>query len=134
MKTTISETGISIIDKHHKRLFSIIDKLDELIDGNKCNKDLAQIFYKLTFYVEDYFTDEELLYKKYSYPKLSEIKQKHREFIADLSAVRRSFFDGKEHICITLKVFLQKWFQSHLIEYDKEAIEFLKEKIELVEA
>ena len=134
MKTTTQTTGISVIDNHHKRLFSIIDKLDKLIDGNKCNKDLAQIFYKLTFYIEDYFTDEELLYKKHSYPKLSEIKKIHQEFISDLSVIRRSFFDGKEHVCITLKMFLQKWFQSHLIEYDKEAIMFLKEKNELVEA
>lgn len=133
MKTSILKTGISLIDKHHEKLFSLINSLDDIIENDKCNKDLAQIFYKLTYYIEDYFTDEELLYKKYSYPKLFEIKEDHRKFIKELSPIRSSFFDGNEQVCITLKLFLLKWFQKIEEKNNSKAMNFLKEKIEFSE-
>ena len=120
-----NKTGIKQLDEHHIKLIHI----NNLLEKDLNNEELGNIFYKLAFYIEDYFTEEELLFKKHSYPNLNLHKIEHKDFITTFKHIRQSFFEGKEDIKSELYSFFSEWLENHIINYDEFAINFLKDKI-----
>lgn len=127
MKDIRTKTGIELLDRHHEKLLSIIDMLEDADCNaeNKCDE-LKRIFYKLGFYIESYFLDEEMLFKKHGYKNLSVHKADHKAFIERVRKIQRNFLNGSQNTCKELLDFLKPWYEQHIINYDNEAVDFLQ--------
>lgn len=126
MRPISSHTDIDLIDEHHSKILSAIELLKATIQGNTTDKSVSQIFYKLSFCIEDYFTEEELLFKKFAYPKLSNLQKEHNLFIEKLNQIRLDYLDGEESVNEKLIKFLTDWVKNTILNYNKECLEFLK--------
>ncbi len=126
MEQIVAKTGIELIDKHHERLLSIMDMIQIIENKTDCQSEMTLIFHKLTFYTENYFQDEELLFRQYQYPNLSKHKTDHKSFIDDLRAIQRKFLNGSTTTCSELYQFLERWNTQHILNYDNEAVDFLR--------
>ncbi len=129
MNQTLSPTGIDIIDEHHRKICSLVELLTDTINGNNIDRSMSQVFYKLSFCIEDYFTEEELLLKKFSYSKLSNLQNEHNLFIENLNQMRLDYLNGAEDNNKKLINFLNEWLKNTIINYNNECLEFLKDKV-----
>ncbi|HAN79020.1 MAG TPA: hypothetical protein DCQ31_15255 [Bacteroidales bacterium] len=117
--------NIESIDKHHLNFLELMNSLIDAINEKKCSDEIQTIFYKLLFYAESYFTEEEMLFQKHNYPKFENHKAEHKDFAEKISMLQVEYSKGKSSVCFYLLTFMQKWFQEHILAYDAEAVEFL---------
>ncbi len=126
MSVKISKIGIKSIDNHHKKIKKTINLLSNIIENETYNsKNLSDFFYKFIFCIEDYFTDEELLYKSYSYPYLLELKKEHSNFIKKFNKIKHNYINDSKETCYKLDYFLNNWYNSYIINYNEDATNFL---------
>ncbi|NOZ47969.1 MAG: hemerythrin family protein [Chlorobi bacterium] len=116
------------IDLQHQKFLEIFNKLSDIINFKSCKDKVSEIFFSLGHFTENYFTKEEMLFNNYKYPNFTAHKEAHNNFIAQIIHFNKNYINGKEDVCIELYQFLEKWFKNHILEYDKDAVTFLKEK------
>jgi len=121
------KVNIASIDKHHQNFVELLNDLIGTVSTSKCKENIAITFYKLIYYAENYFTEEELLFQSKNYPNLEQHKAEHKAFADKINIFKNQFLEGKDNICLHLLAFLQKWFHEHILQYDKEAVDFLIE-------
>jgi hemerythrin len=130
MKTFESapETGVKIIDTHHKKFYELLLVLNEIIENKTCSPDLPTFMHKLSFFAEDYFLDEESALSKNQFTNLKKHKDEHKIFVDGVKNFQQKFFEGDKNICRPLFDFLATWYHNHVQNYDIEAAKFLIEK------
>lgn len=124
--------GIEIIDRQHRQLAVIFNKIAELYLNNGGQTDSGQrsnqlheqlnIFYEK---VSEHFNDEEDLMLKANYPGHTEHARDHLMLSAELKQYIRHIEEGLENINIDILNSLKVWFISHIITADKEFADFL---------
>ncbi len=121
------QIGIEMFDKHHKNFVELLNMLVDVINNNEGNDKIAEVFHKLIFYAENYFFDEELYFKKYNYAKITQHKESHLQILKEIQEFHKRFQEGDKTVCREMMEFIDNWFTEHLLNYDKEAIQFLTE-------
>ena len=125
--------GIEIIDRQHRQLAEMFNKIVELYLNNGGQTDSEQrsnqlheqlnIFYEK---VREHFNDEEGLMLKANYPGHTEHARDHLMLRAELKQYIRHIEQELDHINIGTLDSLKVWFISHIISSDKEFADFLK--------
>jgi hemerythrin len=118
-------TGVEIIDNHHKKYVEIINNLVDLLNQNKFKLEILDIFHKLLNLAESYFIDEELFYKTHNYKSLTLHKQQHAEFVHKIQYFHDEYKKG-ESVCENMMKFLDRWFKEHILKEDVEAVKSIK--------
>ena len=121
-------TGVKFIDEQHQYFFNIISSLKKSIDEGICSESASQIFFSLVHYAEHFLIQEEIYFKEANFPGLREHKDLHAEFIQRIIQFQGDYEKEIIDTCLSLLPFLDDWFDNHILKYDKEAIDFLKEK------
>ncbi len=116
---------ISFVDEHHMKFLEILNEFGTITDDN-CNEKIAKIFYSLIHYAENYLIREEMYFQEY--PNLSHHKEAHNQFIEQISKLQDDYKEGKKGICEEMYAYLHNWFINHILKYDKEAVNYLKNK------
>jgi len=129
MEDVYSKTGISVIDKHHEKMLSVISELSETMKNNECDLMLVNVFQKLLFYAENYFIEEEYLMQRFVCQEFGKHKNEHKEFVEELNKFQETYSQGGDCICDGLLKFLEQWYKKHIINYDNTVVDFLKTKI-----
>ena len=125
------ELKIDKLDEHHKRYIEIINLLINVIENRSCEEEISLVFFRLIYYIENYFIDEELLLKEYNCDNLKEHKEEHNKFIKEIVKFQEGYQQEDKSVCKSLLKYLQSWFKEHILEYDREAAELiLKNDIE----
>jgi hemerythrin-like metal-binding protein len=119
--------NIESIDEQHKKFIEIINLLIDVVNKKHCNSRVADVFFSLAYYAEHYFINEEILFKDYQYPNLTQHKELHNNFILRIIQFQKEFEADKENVCEELLGYLEDWFKEHILQYDKSASDFLKE-------
>ena len=119
--------NIDIIDEQHKKFLDIMNLLIDTINENDCSQRVADIFFSLAYYAEHYFINEEIMFKNYQYPNLTQHKEVHNKFIMRIIQFQKEFEQDKENVCEELLQYLEDWFKEHILDYDKQASDFLLE-------
>jgi len=120
--------NISTIDAHNRNFFEVMNFMIDTINCGKCSENIAEIFFKLTYYIENYLIDEELYCKEYSYPKFNEHKEAHNQFVNRVTQFETNYATDPESVCVKLVEYLEEWFENHMIKQDQEVVKFLLEK------
>jgi hemerythrin-like metal-binding protein len=122
------KVGVKAIDEHHEKFFEIINKLKDVITGNKCKVSVSDIFFSLVHYAEHYLINEEIYLKEYGYTGFSQHQESHNQFIARIIQFKDDYRKGKKDVCQDMYFYLENWLTTHIMHYDLEAVAWLKEK------
>ncbi|NOZ34096.1 MAG: hemerythrin family protein [Chlorobi bacterium] len=122
------ETGIAKIDKQHKQLFDIINKLHKNVIIEKDGSLVNELLLELKIFTIDHFSTEERVFKKYNYPQEAYHIKSHQNFT---KMVSDNLFDvTSTRLVQGYKIldFLKEWLPGHIIEHDMEYVSFLKKQ------
>lgn len=117
---------ISVIDDQHKKFLDIINELKTIINGETCKENVSQIFFQLAYLIDHYFIKEEIYFKDLKYPHFEQHKAQHNKFIERIIQFQKDVENNKPDLCLEIYHFLEKWFDEHILKYDKEAVEYFK--------
>ena len=73
-------------------------------------------------------SSQEIYFKEANFPGIQEHKGLHAGFIQRIIQFKEDYEKDFSHTCKSLLPFLGEWFDDHILKYDKEAIDYLKEK------
>ncbi len=120
------ETGIEVFDNARRDLVNLFNRLVDLIRQGDCARGMPGLFFSLIHYAGDDLIREEILLRDKGFPGFSEHKAEHGRFIDHIRTLREQYDAGNDPECRELAHFLKKWFEEHLLDYDLEAIAFLR--------
>jgi hemerythrin len=122
-------TGFEIVDDQHKELFTHINDFFDSLSQEENYDNTIKTLNFLVKYVKLHFTTEEDLMKKYNYDEYKEHLTAHREIVEEIMECYKTLISsGKSPAVISkLRVILQKWFVSHIMQYDMKLAGFLRD-------
>jgi len=113
-------TNYEPMDRQHRRLFELVNRLSDSVADGHSNKELLPIIDSLADYTVTHFRDEEEILRKVKYPDLDAHIQIHKHFIATVSKARSDFSQGKGMVATELIKFLTDWLVLHIGVQDKK--------------
>lgn len=120
--------GVEYIDNQHKRLVSIINRLNDAMLQDKGNKVMGEILDDLLDYTKTHFASEEKLMKKYGYPESADHFREHEKLTNEVIDFIEKYRLGNAMVTMPVLQFLKEWLNNHILETDKEFGKFLREK------
>lgn len=119
--------GIKGIDKQHRELFDIVNRLYKLDDISGTKEKVRAILYKFNEYMKIHFKDEENYMQSIGYPDLQSHKQLHKDIIDNLSKIVHT--PAKLNIIKSkIKVMAKRGLIDHIIHEDTKVKLFLINK------
>lgn len=122
------KVGVKAVDEHREKFFEIINKLKTVIINKDCKINIADIFFSLVHYAEHYLINEEIYFKESEYAGFSQHQESHNNFIARIIQFKEDYSLGKKEVCEDMYFYLENWLTNHIMHYDIEAVEWLKER------
>ena len=119
--------NVKFIDEQHRYFFKVLKELEEMVKSGTCRENISGIFFSLVHYFDNYLIREEIYFKGLSYTGLKEHHQKHNTFVAGIINLKDDYASGQENVCENLLNFLTEYFHEHILDYDKQAAEYLKQ-------
>lgn len=115
-------TGHDEIDRQHRVLFDLIDRIRE--EGEDPFGDGVQVVLDLIKYVIQHFGYEEDLMARLAYPDAGAHRGSHAALSRQVVQLRDAIVAGTIETD-TLRTFLDDWLQHHIGENDKKFAAFL---------
>ena len=109
-----------MLDNHHRRLFSIFDRLNDICSDDFRVSMFDTAINELLSYTNYHFNAEEQYMRKSEYNDIELHTAQHKYFISkilDINADENK--DNSEH-CRELIYFLGNWLKNHVIVDDKK--------------
>ena len=122
------KVGVKAIDEHREKFFEIINKLKKVITEKDCKIKVADIFFSLVHYAEHYLINEEIYFKESGYSGFSKHQESHNNFINRIVKFKEDYQSGEKEVCEDMYFYLENWLINHILHYDIEAVEWLKER------
>ncbi len=120
--------NIAEIDKQHKALIDLINRLHAAILSGKANEALGEILTDLVYYTVYHFETEEKFFDEFDYPESESHKQKHKDLVQQVAAVQKNHNDGEKVLTMDVMNFLRDWLQEHILGTDKKFGPYLNSK------
>lgn len=129
------ELNIDIIDKQHKEIFEVVNKL---LSSFEEHNELEETYKALGFveeYIRKHFQTEEFYLRKYEYNELEEHLKMHQEFIVQLSEFKQSCKRAgiTEKAALRMTEFLTNWWDTHILNVDSKYVPWILDKIKKTE-
>ncbi|MDI3535654.1 MAG: hemerythrin [Eubacteriaceae bacterium] len=120
--------GVENIDSQHKIWFEKADKLFEAGKSGKSKDYIVQMLDFLDDYTKQHFRDEEAYMTKINYPELAAQKTAHKNFIAELSKIKKEYetSGGNISLIINANQMIVNWLTQHISNMDKKIGAFAK--------
>ena len=127
------ETGIDLIDRQHKELFSRIDKLELAILTREEDVELVRLIEYLESYVSEHFSAEEDIMEKTNYPDLIIHQVEHEKFTSFYNSLKKEYLlKGADcYLALDVDKQIRKWWENHVLKTDMAYIPHFK-KNELI--
>ncbi len=116
---------VAEFDEHHKRLFSLVNRLHDAIINREGKQVIGEVIYELADYTHTHFGREEQRMAAAGYPDLAEHKRKHNEFVSKVLRFKEDHDKGKLFLSTEIIDFLKDWLVNHICETDKAYGPFL---------
>lgn len=120
--TTNLSVGVTSIDDQHKVLFRNADQLFEAGKSGKSKEIIGQMLDFLDKYTKQHFHDEEVYMESIHYPGLMEQKTAHKNFIAELTKLKKEYATsgGNISLIINANQMVVDWLTKHISIMDKK--------------
>lgn len=116
------------IDKQHKRLIELVNRLHDAMKAGQGNAIVASILSELISYTAFHFDTEEKYFEQFGYPERAHHTMEHDELTRKAKALEQEHRAGKLTITIEVMNFLRDWLNTHILKSDKKYAPFLREK------
>jgi len=111
--------GVKLIDAQHKKLFSILNDLqDGINDSNPVT--LEKIIYDLKAYVKFHFGQEEEYFRKFNYEDAPAHLKQHLYYIEKINELHARFLKNEPNVADEIFNFLNDWILNHIQIIDKK--------------
>jgi putative two-component system response regulator len=108
--------GVYGVDEQHRRLFAILNRLIDAVDGGHQASAIEGIFNELVRYTKTHFKSEEALFRGYTF--FREHHAEHIQFENDLAEIRADNFTDTLTQSNKLLEFLTGWLKNHILNTD----------------
>jgi hemerythrin len=119
---------VTVFDLEHKRLISIINKVDAAMSAGRGGDMILTVLNDLVNYTKTHFTHEELELSKRNYPGLEIHKKEHTAFISKIEQFRADAKAGKPMMGLQVTSFISSWITNHIMKTDHQYGDFLNQK------
>lgn len=120
------KTGIELIDKQHKELFRLFNRIYELYNNEFIIDKYDQIITaieELKSYTKYHFEAEEEYMVSIRYKKFFQHKLKHEELINKIDSIDYNIIDeDQQNHLLELMKFLTEWLVQHVLIEDKQYV------------
>jgi len=120
--------NVKEIDEQHKKLFDMINELDDAIVACKAKDVLSKTLADMINYTETHFSIEEGYMKESDYPELPEHKKAHDEFTSKVKRLQENFSAGRDVFSQDVMNILKDWLSNHILFMDRKYMPFLGNK------
>jgi hemerythrin len=128
----IYSVNVAEIDKQHKKLFKIGEKISDLVLANDefdHYDEIMDILQELKEYTLYHFGYEEKLMEQYGYKETDPHKIEHIFLIKKLEKLQKKDIDTKQkEAVIELIAFISDWIAGHILKTDMRYKVYLNEK------
>jgi hemerythrin len=114
------EVGVSQIDREHKKLVELLNKLSDAMKEGHGKDVLGTLLHDLVQYTIQHFTMEENLMKVHRYPSEPDHKHEHDDLKKTVSDLQEKLKSGKMTVSIETMTFLKTWLNNHILMSDKK--------------
>ena len=112
--------NVNELDAQHKKLFVLINELDDAMREGKGREVLGKVMMGLISYTNTHFSNEEKYFDQFKYPDASSHKQEHSLFIKKINEFKSQFEANRLGLTIQISQFLNSWLQNHIKVTDKK--------------
>jgi hemerythrin len=120
--------NVKEIDDEHKKLFLLLNKLQDGMNTGKSSEELGNALSELVDNTVLHFATEEKLMQQFSYIGFVEHKRVHDDLIAEAKELQEKFSQGRIVLSEEVSVFLSDWLTEHIIDMDKKYAPLFKNK------
>ena len=120
--------NIAALDNQHKRLFAIINELNQALANGEGTAATDSVLRKLVDYAKAHFVAEEALLAEYKFPETVSHRVEHDKFTQSMAKFRADHRAGKPGVPVSLILFLQDWLKEHILVNDKAYSSFLNSR------
>ena len=113
------------IDRQHKVLVALLDKMYVALSQGKGNKVIGVILIDLNLYIKTHFAAEEKLMIIHNYPEYEVHKKEHEALAREVVDLFKKFNTGESVSAIAVGKFLKDWLNNHIKKTDKQLGSFL---------
>jgi len=110
-------TGIQVIDRQHRRLVALINRLNYAHTGGASKDELGRVIDELLDYTQTHFAFEEAMLEDVSYATLTKHKAEHAQFIRQVEALVEKH-KQKEASAVELNNLMVSWLFNHILHED----------------
>lgn len=115
------------IDEQHKKLFALINCLNDAINEHNVKEKVEQILKELLDYSVYHFETEEKYFDKYKYVKSVEHKAEHNSFKEKMLEFGKKFHKDEIAVSFELIDYLEDWLIDHMMHQDQQYVHCFKE-------
>lgn len=108
------QTNIPTVDRHHKSLFHLIDRLYQNMKSGTSDEVIAQTLDALIDYTDYHFKAEEAAFEEFKYPDCSKHKVQHDALVSRAKQLRRELDQGHKLLTSEVTDFLKGWINGHI--------------------
>ncbi|OQX07048.1 MAG: hypothetical protein BWK80_50035 [Desulfobacteraceae bacterium IS3] len=113
--------GIGDMDKHHQKLFDLLNRLHDAMIQGKAGNIITDIVDELISYTKYHFGEEEKLMARIKYSGLNEHKKAHQKFIVSVADYKNLANKGlTAFLSSGVSAFLSDWLRNHIGVMDKK--------------
>ncbi|HCL82259.1 MAG TPA: hemerythrin [Nitrospiraceae bacterium] len=120
--------NVKEIDEQHKKLFNMINDLDDAINAHRTTQVLSKTLDDMINYTVTHFGIEENYMKDSDYPEFPEHKKAHDEFTFKVKRLQKDFAAGREVFSLDVMNILKDWLSNHILFMDRKYMPFLSNK------
>jgi hemerythrin-like metal-binding protein len=119
------EYSVSVLrfDTEHKKLFSLINELNDAMAEGRGRYIIARVLQELGEYARWHFRGEESAMRRAGFAGLEAHIGEHRQFARKVSDFYAECGEGQGAIPIEVLYFLRDWLQSHVLQTDQQYAE-----------
>ncbi|HLP17876.1 MAG TPA: bacteriohemerythrin [Bacteroidota bacterium] len=120
--------NIQEVDKQHKILINLINKLHEAMRVGQGKAALESILAELVVYTKTHFAYEESLFAQYGYPASASHKKEHDDLTTTVVDTQKQYHAGQLVMSVEVLQFLKQWLTKHIQMTDKAYTAHFKSK------
>ena len=113
------ELGIPFIDEQHKRIFFLLNQLQQATDGSRERAEVEALLAGLMRQTSEHFHTEETLMVQMGFDGLEAHRVQHARLMDGLYGLEARFRDGDTSMALLVTTFLGSWLRHHIQEGDR---------------
>ncbi len=116
------------IDKQHRKLIDIINRLFDALNRGKAREILNEIIFELKDYTVYHFSTEEKMFEEKNYVEKDIHKKQHEFFIKKVEEFEQRFKSEDIYLLFDVAHFIRDWICDHILISDKKYKHLCSEK------